>query len=74
VYRFDVPQKQPNRWNDVPKAERRRLMAEITKIRVDRAAARRLAQAVELVKNAGYGVVVASGDRHGEDQLQERES
>jgi hypothetical protein len=54
---MSTPTKHPKRrWRKVPLAERRRLMAELNQIRTDRATARKLAEALERVRAAGYEV------------------
>ena len=54
---MSIPTKHPKRrWRKVPLAERRRLMAELNQIRTDRATARKLAEALERVRAAGYEV------------------
>ena len=45
-----------HRWKRVKLEERRRIMAEVTKVRSDRANARKLIEALERVKAAGYQV------------------
>ena len=42
--------------------ERRRSMAQLTQIRKDRAAAKKLAQALEVVKAAGYVITRSAGE------------
>lgn len=44
------------RWKRVKLEDRRRIMAEVTKVRSDRANARKLIEAIERLKAAGYQV------------------
>ena len=51
---FDFAADAKARWKKVPLAERRRRMEELTRIRSARAEARKLTEAIDLVKAAGY--------------------